>query len=141
MGYYMRYFVEDARVPSLTDIASAYADHPSGARVFDDQLRKGDATHAEFTVSPKGDELFEEEIEEFRAELADAESGPAKRRVAKCLQNAQAIVAVQVLGGGAVDDSLDLLGPFWDYMDRTYRGLIQADGEGFYDGDDLILEL
>jgi hypothetical protein len=36
---------------------------------------------------------------------------------------------------------LGLLSPLWDWLLANRSGLIQADGEGFYEGRNLILEL
>jgi len=37
------------------------------------------------------------------------------------------------------EQTLELLSPLWEWLLANRRGLIQADGEGFYDGQHLIL--
>lgn len=37
--------------------------------------------------------------------------------------------------------TLDRLVPLWTWLQANRRGLIQADGEGYYDGQELIMVL
>jgi hypothetical protein len=88
-----------------------------------------------------GDGLFEEERDEL-IEFAEDGNEAQKRRVIDMLRAAREIVAVQVLfGNGDTGWTLDRLSPLWTWLQSNRRGLIQADGEGYYDGHDLILPL
>jgi hypothetical protein len=42
--------------------------------------------------------------------------------------------------GRSNEETLGLLAPLWDWLTTSRRGLVQADGEGFYDQGELILE-
>ena len=56
------------------------------------------------------------------------------------LQQSKAVVAAQLLGD-IDDDAYTAAGTFLAYFVEHCGGLIQADGEGFYEGDRLIVEL
>ncbi len=89
-----------------------------------------------------GDGLFEEERDELIELVEGGDDAPTRGRVVSTLRIARAIVAVQVLfGDGDTDETLDRLVPLWTWLQANRRGLIQADGEGYYDGPKLILSL
>lgn len=138
----MRFFVEAEEAPSEEDLAALFDEAGNGFRFADGVLYRDDEDFAVIEVNRRGEELFDEEIEEFRAFLAELEDSPGKERVLRCLDVASAIVAVQVLFGGRdADETLEALDPLWDALFEDYGGLLQADEEGFYDADDQVLEL
>ncbi len=58
----------------------------------------------------------------------------------RLLQEAQATVAVRVLSQGReTGATLEKIDPLWDWLFDEYRGLLQADGEGYYDANGQIL--
>ena len=145
MGYYMRYIVADEQPVSLEDIGKAFT--KAGVEYDVD----GDETEVTITYQGRpighvtlnvpGDGLFEEERDEL-IEFAEEGNEPQKRRVIDVLRAAREIVAVQVLfGNGDTGWTLDRLSPLWTWLQSNRRGLVQADGEGYYDGHDLILTL
>ena len=141
MPYYMRYFVEDPKPPSEIEIAAMF-EKQGGPRLVGDVLTEGDQAFAQKSVAISGDELFEQEIDEFRDLVNDAQGWLAKRRVQKCLSNATAIVAAQVLfGGKETEESLSRLDPLWEWLSRAHPGMLHADGEGFYEDKKLVLAL
>ena len=85
-----------------------------------------------------GDGDAEEERDEL-IEFAEEGNEAQKRRVIDTLRAAREIVAVQVLfGNGDTVWTLDRLSPLWTWLQSNRRGLVQADGEGYYEGDDLV---
>jgi hypothetical protein len=56
------------------------------------------------------------------------------------LEASKAVVAVQLLGD-VEDDGFGAVVHFLAYFVEHCGGLVQADGEGFYDGDDLLVAL
>lgn len=36
--------------------------------------------------------------------------------------------------------TLDTISPLWDWLFKNYHGIMQADGEGYYDADNQILQ-
>ncbi len=144
MGYYIRRIVTGPP-PSLAEIER-------GAREMDADLTfesSGDASATilmigdaagEIDVTVKGENLFDAEIEEL-LEALDGCSGKGLAKVRDTLNSATAIVAVRVLFGGRdTDEVLDDLEPVLDWLNANCSGLTQADDEGYYDGQDLILE-
>jgi hypothetical protein len=138
VGYYIRFLLEDDRPLSLEEIlAGLRAADPGFALTGDGHLTRDGELLAELEVSLPGGGLFEGEIEEFREEAAEADGA----EVAARLGSVTAIVAARVLhqdSGSA--ETLRLLAPLWDWLTTHRRGLVQADGEGFYDQGELILE-
>jgi hypothetical protein len=83
---------------------------------------------------------MQEELEEFVEFLEDLADSPEKQKVLDHLEQSKAVVAVQLLGD--VDEAgYTAAGTFLTYFVDHVGGLIQADGEGFYDGDRLVVEL
>lgn len=145
MGYYMRFIVADERPVTLADVQGALSD--AGA----DYEIDGEETEAtvsyrghrvgHLTLNVPGDGLFDEERDEL-VEFAEDGNGRGKRRVIDILRAARSIVAVQVLfGDGDTERTLTALDPLWRWLHANRRGLLQADGEGYYEGPELILEV
>jgi hypothetical protein len=146
VGYYMRYIVADDRPVAVGDLRTAFAGAGAGYEI---EGEDGEATitHAgqaigQVTVNIPGDGLFDEELEELVELAQESEEQSAAAEVVEVLRAARAIVAVQVLfGDRETERTLDLLAPLWTWLQVNREGLIQADGEGYYDGQELILAL
>ena len=145
MGYYMRYIVADERPVDLSEINQAVG--PTGSEISrDPDATVGLLPHegtpiAQLEINVPGDGLFDTELRELLEFVEDAE-GSAKHRVVTALQSARAIVAAQVLfGTGDTETTLSALDPVWQWLMRNRRGLLQADGEGCYDAEGLILQV
>lgn len=142
MGYYMRFF--DEGEPQLTlaalDAELARLEPPLRLEEGGD-LYRGTELLAEVEVAATGDTLFTEELAEF-VELVDDADGNGKTDVLARLRRARSIVAVRVLWQGrTAEATLGLVQPLLDWLAASRIGLFQVDGEGFYDGDKLVLEL
>jgi hypothetical protein len=62
--------------------------------------------------------------------------------VATTLRSAQAIIAAQVLfGTGETEMTLSRLDPLWAWLFCNRDGLLQADGEGYYDAHGVVLQV
>jgi hypothetical protein len=141
----MRYIVADEQLVSLEDIGKAFA--KAGVEYdVDGEETEVTITYqgrpiGHVTLNVPGDGLFEEERDEL-IEFAEEGNEAQKRRVIDVLRAAREIVAVQVLFGNEDTGwTLDRLSPLWTWLQSNRRGLVQADGEGYYDGHDLILTL
>jgi len=107
---------------------------PVHGRVFP----PGDELLAQLEISTAGDGLFETEIAELPDEAG--RGGAAAEAIATRLRSVTAILAVSVLWQEqTAEQTLDLLLPLWEWLLANRRGLIHADGEGFYEGQDLVL--
>jgi hypothetical protein len=139
MGYFLRFLSEDERPLALGEILSGLLDTDPSFRLDDDgTLIRSNERLAHLEINTAADRLFEEEITELREEAE--QGGAAAGAVITRLGSITAILAVGVLRQErTTEQTLDLLNPLWDWLLVNRRGLIHADGEGFYDGQDLIL--
>lgn len=137
MSYYLRFLSEDDRPLLLGEVMAGL----QGLGFWIDEggtLYRGDELLGQLEVSGPGDGPFEAESDELRHEArrGGAAAGPVLTRLASLT----AIVAVGVLWQErTAEQTLDLLSPLWDWLLANRHGLIHADGEGFYDGQELIL--
>ena len=139
----MRYIVTDERSVGRDEISSALATASSPCTLREDDgaivLALDDDAVAVIEVNVCGDELFEEERDEF-LELIEECRGRGRRKVVKAFRDASAIVAIQILFGERdVEEVLELVDPLLDWLVSNRTGLLQVDGEGFYEGRKLIL--
>ena len=147
MGYYMRYISTDEReitIPSLESVLKRVDPRYSITNVQktpreSGNLMYGGEIYGQIEINRPGDELFEEEVEELKEFLS--ESRGKKKTVLQTLTNAKTIVAVQVLWQDRdTEQTLIRIDPLWDWLFNNRRGLLQADGEGYYDSSGLILQ-
>ena len=87
-----------------------------------------------------GDELLSDEVEEFVEFLEDVDDSPGKQKVLAHLADSRAVVGLQLLGD-VDDDGYNAAGTFLCFFVEHCGAMIQGDGEGFYEGDRVILEL
>jgi hypothetical protein len=159
MGYYMRVLLADWDERPLSDLLRFTKDfgcelrlgmeRPDAASVDDPAWREADllgpSSTAPIEVEVALDDgspdcLVREERDELREELEDSDSDPsAKARVAEHLDRTRAIVAVRVLASDA-DDNLAAAHAVLAYYAQRPAVMFQADAEGFYEGEELIVE-
>ena len=84
--------------------------------------------------------LMREEVEEFIERLEDAPNNKIRRRVEKHLRNTRFIVAAQLPTFDIDEDGYAALRHVLTYFVANNGAMIQADGEGFYDGEKVIVE-
>ena len=99
------------------------------------------ATIAHVEINVPDDGLFDQEREELVEFVTEAEGDPpSKARVLGALGSARAIVAAQVLyGKGDTEATLASLDPLWTWLFQNRSGLLQADAEGYYDAEGIVL--
>lgn len=147
MGYRMRFISTDQRVVTTTDLQSAFVAVDPGYVVEIDAtvatIHHTGATIAHIEINVPGDGLFDAERDELIEFATDATGNrAAKRRVLDALEGARAIVAAQVLfGTGDTETTLNRLDPLWAWLFDHREGLLQADGEGYYDARGLLLQV
>jgi hypothetical protein len=141
----MRFIVADERPVTLADVQGAL--NAAGAEYdFDSNGMEATVSYrghrvGHLTLNVPGDGLFDEERREL-IEFAEDGDEVGKRRVIDILRAARGIVAMQVLfGDGDTERTLAAIDPLWRWLHANRHGLLQADGEGYYDGNKLILEL
>ena len=84
--------------------------------------------------------LLSEEVEEFIELLKDVDESAQKSKVLAHLRESRAVVSVQLLSD-IDDDGYHAVGVFLSFFVEQCGGMIHADGEGFYEGDRIIVEL
>jgi hypothetical protein len=155
MGYYVRAFCTSPELPPLRTVLewvkSGGVSLELGTENVAVNLDSPDWREAELRykvgnqsivvdVTRSSDELLSDEIEEFVEFLEDVPESVEKQKVVKQLRQTKAIVATQLLGD-VDDDGYTAAGTFISFFVEHCGGMIQADGEGFYDGDDVIVAL
>ncbi len=84
--------------------------------------------------------LARAEIKDFVETIALLENAPAKGTVIDRLNKTRFIICCQLLSD-IDEDGFEANGLFLHYFVERCDGMIQADGEGFYEGTDLLLPL
>jgi hypothetical protein len=154
VGYFVRAFTgHDARTPlrKVLEWAAAHGAElalESGASIDLDtpDWRQAVVVHArrrfvvEATRPGDDGDLLADEVAEFADQLGELPDSPERQRVLECLRGARAVVAAQLFRGRD-DPGLDAAVTFLQFFVETDGGMIQADEVGFFEGDELILEL
>ena len=146
MGYYMRFVSTDAAPIEceelskvLTAISRSYAVQVDSSVAT---IAYGGALLAHVEINTPGDGLFDEEREELIDFAREAPESAGKMRVLNTLECATTIVCAQILyGTGDTETTLARLDPLWEWLFDNRAGLLQADGEGYYDRGQLLLEV
>jgi hypothetical protein len=134
MSHYVRFFAES---PITLKALS------TGVRAIDPQykidggdLMVGTDVIAEIGVDSAGSDLF---VEDLNAQLGAVQQigGDAAQWVSNRLRGVHSIVAIKV----DPNTNWDLLGPLWSALHSLATGLTQVDGQGFYDGSNLIVRM
>ncbi|MCU0316410.1 MAG: hypothetical protein MUC92_07440 [Fimbriimonadaceae bacterium] len=85
------------------------------------------------------DDGFQEEIEELIEMVKDLAT-PRKEVVLSVLRNAKQLVVSEInFGDKETEFVLSKLDPLWLWLFERHQGLLQVDGEGYYQGAKLIL--
>jgi hypothetical protein len=134
MSYYVRYFAETP--VTLKALGAAIKSIEPQYKIDGGDLMMGADVIAEIGVDSAGSDLFVEELNVRLAAIGQV-AGEAAQWVGSRLRGAQSIVTI------TVDPSVnwDLLGPLWSSLSNLSTGLTQVDGQGFYDGSNLIVSV
>jgi hypothetical protein len=88
-----------------------------------------------------GQEEIDEELEELIEDVECTEEA-TKDEVLRILKKTRVMFVIHVLWQGRdAELTLKRLEPLWEWLFKNYRGLLQADGEGYYNEQDLILKV
>ena len=141
----MRFVVTDERPVTTSDLRDVMLGAGSGYELDADDVAGTISYHgapmALVEINVPGDGLFDDEREELIEFAAEAE-GDGRARVLEVLRNARTIVAAQILfGTGEAKSTLALVDPLWAWLFHNRQGLLQADGEGYYDQHGLVLQV
>ncbi len=141
LGYYMRFFATGKPSPTLESVGEILRQAHPDMEFSDATLQKQGIPYGALEVNVAGEEMFEEERDEFLESLEDDDS-PGASHIRQALHDSQATVVLQVLGGSLdLETVLSRFDILWETLSREPGGLMQADGEGFYEGPNLIWPL
>ncbi len=158
MAYYLRAFCTAETVPSLSDVLQWVNKRGVPARVDPQDLPSGTPTWGEepirilyqegqptFTaeVNQRSDEesLAAQEISEFLQMLEALKKSRKRDRVVEHLHTTRFIVVCEVPTDNFGDAGFHAVDVFLAYFLVHSNGLIQADGQGFYEMGKLTVEL
>lgn len=149
MGYYMRFFDTSEELLSIHEIEKGLKEKDSTFRVDVPKsgtetagvLYRGDDLYAEIEINQPGDGLFDSEIQEMLEFLEDDAPGEGRDRVKCTLTGTKRIISLRVVHQDRdPEETFDGLNNLWKLLFATRKGVLQADGEGYYDEGGLILE-
>lgn len=146
MGYFFRFFAGDAQGLDFPSVQAALRKFDAQYHLEIDELRElavllhGQQQLALVEINLPDDDIFQDDLDEF-LDLVGEGGSPAESRVRAALQATQAIVAVEAQWAGEdAEPVLSRIDPLWDWLFAHHDGLLQADGEGFYDAEGLVLK-
>jgi len=159
MGYYVRVFCKAEKVPSVKDILGWLKGR--GCRysieINTPEVDRDSCEWKQLSLEYKEGKLpilvecwrddgtescaMHGEIDEFLESVGKAGLSLAKRRVVKHLKGTRFTIACQLPVSDIDDDGYDANGEFLRYFLENCEGMIQADGEGFYEGERLIVKI
>ena len=148
MGYFIRFIQTDdepTTLPmladalravdplySIDDIAAVGGDEETGI------LRYAGVDYAALEID-RGGELLTDERQELLDDIASSRKR-RKKDVAAILNGATLFLVAQVLWADRdTDATLAKFAPLWEWLLTNRHGLVQADGEGYYDSNGKVL--
>jgi hypothetical protein len=150
MVFYMRFLLTadepltmSAVEQALTGADPAYAITDVRHLPFEDGvLAYGGEPYAQIEINAV-DSSDDEEIEELKEELEDSRAPkPQREALLNALQQVRAMLVLRVLWQDRTTEAtLQKIDPLWKWLFATRDGILQVDGEGYYDQSGLILAL
>jgi len=139
VGYYVRYFAD--RVVTLKAIGTGLVGADPQFKIDGGELMRGQELLGEIELNATGSDLFDEDLGSKIAELERVAS-PAAHHAIQRLRGTQAIVTLHVLDGARDPEvTWDLLAPLWSVLPALSTGLTHSEGQGFFDGSELVVAL
>jgi len=120
MSYYMRYFLTDPNIPSLATLEVALKTVNQAYALDANSLTCNGELVAEIEIMTPDDRLFQEEIDEFRVEIADRR-GRQRKTVLDTLDTTRAVMVARVLfQDRPIEETLAKLDPLWEWLFVQY---------------------
>lgn len=161
MGDYLRVFCTKEEYPTINEILKwtklkgyylrvdkNYNDVNIDSRNWDEVAIIGEDGQRAFIAeinrdNNDKDSLMKSEVNEFLQILKEVEDCPAEElaKVIKHLNKTKYIVAIQVASDYVEEEGDTSVSVFLKYFVDNCGGMVQEDGEGFFEGDKLIVEI
>lgn len=145
MSFYVRYYITDEDDLSLAQLEAGLQEFDAAYSVPHQdrtgEVRYMEETFAEIDINYPGDPLFDDELSETLDGVQLA-GGPRAQHVLDTLRQTRQTVALRILWQGRdSEQTLTKIDPVLVWLIMNRDGLLQVDGEGFYEGEDLIFEM
>ena len=157
MGYYVRAFCKSSRIPTINEVLKRLSERDIHISIDEEDKEESNSKDWEkISLFYKdgnlpivaecnrndgtNDCLFRKEINEFLEFIGKPGFFFAKRKVIKHLEDAKYIICCQLLSD-IDDDGFDANGEFLSHFVKHCQGMIHAGGEGFYEGNKIIVKL
>jgi hypothetical protein len=159
LGYFVRAFCTAGEAPAIARVLDFATKHGSTVRL-DPDVNAPDVADASWDQvgvlykdgklpillevdrgdsGDSDDSLLKDEIDEFLEFVAEAPDNANRKKVEAHLRATKFVVGAQLATSDIDDDGYNALGNLPGYFVEHNGGLIQADGEGFYEGETLIV--
>ncbi len=145
MSFYVRYYLTDENDLSLAQLAAGLQEFDPAYSLPHEgnsgEIRYAGESFAEIDVNRPGDALFDEELAET-LDGVQLTGGARAQHVLDLLRQTRATLALRILWQGRdVEQTLTKIDPVVVWLMMNRDGLLHVDGEGFYEGEDLIFEM
>jgi hypothetical protein len=146
MGYIMRYFTTSAlriQIDILREVVHAIdpaytLEDTDLARVG--QLRFAGQVLGTIEINLPDEEIFQDDVDSF-LDVLGAPTNEAEQAVETVLKTTTALVVAEVHWEGTDSEpALSKFDPIWDWLFVQRPGVLQADQEGFYNRQGLLVE-
>lgn len=147
MGYYIRFIVYDEKDITLDAIEDGIKGIDSKFNLAEwdreceyAEMRHGDDLYGELEICRLDQDDVGEEIVELIEEIGDEMAGD-KEKIIDLLKKAKVMLVIRILwqdrDAGA---TINTIAPIWDWLFDHYQGLLQIDGEGYFDKEGQLLQ-
>lgn len=134
MSSYVRYFADSP--VALKALGAALKAIDPGLKIDGGDLMRGADVLAEIVVDSAGSDMFNEELAARIAALGQVPGEGAQYTIQR-LRGVQSIVAI----GFDMSAGWEPLRPLWTVLPTIATGLTQVDGQGYYDGANLVVAI
>jgi len=142
MAFYMRFLLTDGEPLTLSAVQQALKETDPAYVITDlreqpyqsGHLVNSGELYGQLEVS-EVDPSEDEEIEELKKEIEDSKAPkPQRQAVLNQLDRVKAMLVLRVLWHERTTEAtLQKIDPLWKWLFETRDGILQVDGEGYYD--------
>lgn len=150
MAFYMRFLLTNGEPLTLSAVEEALKETDPTYAITDvreqpyqsGHLVHGGELYGQLEIS-EVDPSEDEEMEELKEEIEHSKAPkPQRQAVLDTLQKVRAMLVFRVLWHDRTTEAtLQKIDPLWKWLFATYDGILQVDGEGYYDRSGLILSI